>query len=69
MKVIDINGKERDITSVKKTCIKVPDALHKDVFIKKDYAEVVIIGHFGRTWKEFYPLEDFKKANPQVRVK
>jgi hypothetical protein len=35
--------------------------------INIEYAEVVIIGHV-RTWTEWWPLVEFIRANPLVKV-
>jgi len=67
MKVIGINGEEREVLSIKRIIHKVPDVLHKGKFINIKYIEVVIKGK-SRTWKEWYPLENFRKMNPNVVI-
>lgn len=32
------------------------------------YIEAEIIGKTGRIWKEWYPLKDFEKLNPEVVI-
>ena len=67
MKIIDINGKEREIASIKRITQQIPDAINGGIAATKEYIEVVIIGK-TRTWKEFYPLEDFERLNPNVVI-
>jgi len=61
MKVIDINGKEREVQYAKRILHKVPD--NKGVMHDSYYVEVVIIGRVGE-WKEWWPEDDFMKNNP-----
>jgi len=68
MKIIDINGKEREIASIKRITQQIPDAINGGIAATKEYIEVVIIGK-TRTWIEWYPLEDFEKSNPSIKVK
>jgi len=67
MKIIDINGKEREIASIKRITQQIPDAINGGIAATKEYIEVVIIGK-TRTWIEFYPLEDFERLNPNVVI-
>ena len=53
MLIIDINGKERRVKSVRR--------IHRE----EDYAEVEIIGKLN-TWIEWYPWEKFIKDNPHI---
>jgi len=69
MKVIDVNGKERDVASIKRMSQQIPDVVNGGIAAAKEYVEVEIIGRTGRRWKEWYPLEDFRKQNPDVVVK
>jgi len=69
MKIIDINGKEREVLSVKRMTQQITDAVNGGVATTKEYVEVVIKGKTGRVWKEWYPIEDFKRYNPKVEVK
>ena len=59
--IIDINGKLRNILSLKKIIHQVVDM--NGNFIDADYVEIVIKGK-TRTWIEWYPLEEFKDKNP-----
>jgi hypothetical protein len=68
MKIIDINGKTREAISVKVISWQIPDSVHGGIATTRKYAEVVIQGRTGRVWKEWYPLEDFIKNNPGVRI-
>jgi len=63
MKIIDINGNERDIISIKKIKHQVPDAVSGDL-ISLDYIEVKIKGNHRPDWIEWYPLKDFEDKNP-----
>jgi len=67
MKITDINGKERDITSIKKVTQQIPDSVNGGVAAVKEYVEVMIIGK-TRTWKEWYPIEEFRDMNPKVVI-
>ena len=62
MKIVDINGKEREINSLKKIIHKVPDKITHEL-VDTDFIEVEIQGKH-RKWTEWYPLPDFKKYNP-----
>ena len=68
MKIIDINGKLRTILSIKKVVSPIRNAITGDTFSNREYVEVVIVGKSGRVWKEFYPLEDFERLNPNVVI-
>jgi hypothetical protein len=68
MKIIDINGKEREVLSVKIITQQIQDAVNGGIATTKEYVEVVIKGKTGRVWKEWYPVEDFKRLNPTVKV-
>lgn len=67
MKIIDINGKEREALSVKRVSQQIPDALHGGIAATAEYVEVVIHGRV-RVWTEWYPLEEFRTANPKVQI-
>lgn len=68
MEIIDINGRRRNIISYRVVTEQVPDAINGGVAATKQFVEVVIQGKTGRTWKEWYPLEDFKRLNPKVKL-
>lgn len=68
MKIIDINGKEREVLTIKRTTQQIPDAINGGIATTKEYVEVVIIGKKGRMWKEWYDLQRFKELNPEVNL-
>ena len=67
MEIIDINGKRREVLSIKKVTQQIPDAVNGGIAATQVYVEVVIKGK-TRTWKEWYPLEKFLAANPNVVI-
>ena len=69
MKIIDINGKEREALSVKRMINQIPDAINGGIATTRILVEVVIIGRTGRAWKEWYPIDKFKELNPNIKVK
>jgi len=68
MKVIDINGKEREALSIKRIIQQIPDAVNGGIATTKEYIEVVIIGKTGRTWTEWYDFEKFVVMNPDLVI-
>ena len=64
--IIDLDGKEREIKSIKKIIHKIKDVISGEL-IDVEFAEVVIIGK-EREWKQWYSLTEFKKTNPKVRI-
>lgn len=67
-KIIDINGKERTVKSIKKIVHQVQDVVTGNM-IDENFVEVVIIGqHRKGTWKEWYPLNKFIELNPNIRT-
>jgi hypothetical protein len=60
--VIDINGKARKVEYAKRVLHRVPDG--RGVMHDSYYVEVVLIGRHDRRWKEWWPFDDFMKANP-----
>ncbi|MDP2692288.1 MAG: hypothetical protein Q8O88_01450 [bacterium] len=66
MKVIDINGKERNVVggSLRKIVHPVPDKINGG-FVDTDFIEMEIQGRF-RTWQEWCSLDIFKKNNPEI---
>ena len=64
-KVIDINGKPRNIKSIKRMIHNVIDKDGNP--IATEYVEVVIKGNM-RNWTEWWPLAEFIKTNPTVKV-
>lgn len=67
MKIIDINGKKREVAHVKQVTQLIPDS--KGGFVPHVYVEAIMVGRCGRTWKEWYPIKAFKVMNPTVKVK
>jgi len=65
MKITDINGKEREVEYCKEIAHEVVDKDGNPV--NEQYIEVVIIGHSGRRWKEWYSLKEFLKFNPDYK--
>lgn len=65
MEVIDLNGKKRTLSSIKKIIHQVPDRDGNPV--NTEYVEVTIEGR-TRTWSEWWPLPQFQKLNPEIKV-
>jgi hypothetical protein len=65
MRVIDLNGKERDVLTIYKMYQDIPDAVNGGT-VKEPFIEVVIEGKQS-TWVEWWPLSDFKENNPNRR--
>ena len=73
MKIIDMNGKEREIidNSMKIIDHEIPvigpNAKEGEMTIAK-YVQVLIKPHFDTRipWLEWYPLDKFKEMNPGV---
>ena len=68
MKIIDINGKEREALSAKRIAHQIPDAVKGGIAATKEYIEVVIQGKTGRIWVEWYPFERFAVMNPDLVI-
>ena len=68
MKIIDINGKERNVQSIKRITQQIPDAVKGGIATTREYIEVVIVGKTGRRWTEWYPFEQFVVLNPDVVI-
>jgi len=68
MKIIDINGKERNVQSIKRITQQIPDAVKGGIATTREYIEVVIVGKGGRVWKEWYPFEQFVVLNPDMVI-
>ncbi len=67
MKIIDVNGKERNIASIKRIIHKVPDRITGDL-IDVEFVEVEIIGRYRKNWTEWYPLDRFIELNPTINI-
>lgn len=69
MIIKDINGAEKNAKSLKKIKHAMKDVKTGEVAEERDYVEAEITGkNNGRTWKEWYPLEEFKKLNPGIKI-
>jgi len=66
MKIKDLTGKEREISSIKKISHKIHDAIN-GVDFEEDFVEVMIKGN-NYNWPNWYPLEEFIKMNPEVKI-
>jgi hypothetical protein len=40
----------------------------EEVEVIEKYVETEIIGKSGRKWTEWYPLEEFEKKNPDIKL-
>jgi len=67
IKIIDVNGKERNILSYKRILHASQNGITGEA-IDEEYVEVMIKGKSGREWKEWYPLSDFVEKNPGLDV-
>lgn len=67
MIVIDLNGKERNIRSIKKINHDSIDIVSGEP-VAEIFVEVEIIGKM-REWTEWWPFNDFKKLNPDSEPK
>ena len=67
MRIIDTNGKEREVLSLKRITHQIPDAVGGGIAVASEYIEVVIKGNF-RSWTNWYPLEEFRANNPKVQI-
>ena len=65
MKLIDINGKKRNVKSASVILHDTPDVAGN--MVKEPYVEVVIEGKQS-TWTEWWPLADFEEYNPGVNL-
>ena len=68
MEIIDINGKKRNVSSVKRMTQQIPDAVNGGIATTREYVEVVIVGKTKRTWTEWYPFEQFVVLNPNMVI-
>ena len=65
MKVLDLDGKERDVKYVKKIIHDTYDMNGKK--IQTEMVEVVIIGKL-REWTTWYEHNDFRELNSDVEI-
>jgi hypothetical protein len=64
MKLIDLNGKEKEVESYKLFLHDVQDAVSGGS-ITEQYVEVEVVGKQS-TWTEWWSLAEFKDNNPDV---
>jgi hypothetical protein len=65
MRVIDINGKEREVKSLTRIMHDTPTL--DGGIVKEPYVEVVIEGKQS-TWTEWWGLKEFEELNPEIIV-
>jgi len=65
MIVTDINGKERNVESIKKISHAATDSITGEA-VEETFVEVKILGN-TRNWVEWWPFADFKRLNPERR--
>jgi hypothetical protein len=64
MKLIDLNGKERNVESARVILHDVSDAVNGGS-VSEEFVEVVIEGKQS-TWTEWWSLAEFQDNNPDV---
>lgn len=64
---IDINNRKRYGFGFKIIKHKIRDAVHNN-WIEVEYVEVEVLGKRG-THKEWYPVDEFIKRNPHIKLK
>lgn len=65
MKLIDLNGKKRDIKSAIIITHDTVDIAGNN--IKEPFVEVIVQGK-NRSWTEWWPFDDFQNLNPEVEI-
>ena len=66
MKVVDLNGKEREVASVEVILHDVSDAVNGGT-VSAEYVEVEVVGKQS-TWTEWWALEEFEENNPDFEL-
>lgn len=66
MKLINLNGKEKEVESYKVILHDAVDAQSGEG-ISEEFVEVVIVGKQS-TWTEWWSLAEFKDNNPEVEI-
>jgi len=66
MKIIDPDGREREVLYVKKTIGREWDVIN-EVEVVKPFVEVMIKGRLNN-WKQFYPLHEFLENNHDEKI-
>ncbi|MHA1949611.1 MAG: hypothetical protein ACW99G_08005 [Candidatus Thorarchaeota archaeon] len=64
MKLINLNGKEKEVESARIVLHDVTDAIGDGV-VSEEYVEVVIVGKQS-SWTEWWALAEFQDNNPDV---
>lgn len=67
MKIIDLEGKERIVEDLKIVVHDNMSAVDGEIAEQVEYVELTIIGK-RLEWKNWYPLEEFRKLNPHVDI-
>ena len=65
MKIIDMNGKDKEALSVKKIMHKVPDKINGEM-LDVEFVEIQVQGK-NHSWMIWEPLEEFNKNNPDFK--
>jgi len=65
MKIIDPEGKEREVDILGVVTHDNMDAVTGEVAEQIEYVEVNVIGNH-REWKNWYPLNKFLEMNPDI---
>ena len=67
MKIVDTEGKEREVDILGIVTHDNMNAVTGEVAEQIEYVEVNVIGNH-REWKNWYPLDEFRKLNPHVDI-
>ena len=62
---IDSNGREKFAKSIKVINHPIRDAINNTTFDEK-FVEITVIGRVRGEWKEYMPLNEFIKLNPEL---
>jgi len=65
LNIIDTDNKPRVVRTIKKIKHLIKDINGNEILT--DFVEVMVVGK-EREWIQYYPLEDFKKLNPNVSI-
>ncbi len=66
MMIVDLEGKEREVEDLKVIVHNNMDAVTGEP-IQIEYVQVTVLGKY-RQWINWYPLDEFRKANPDVDI-
>lgn len=67
MKIIDTEGKEREVDILGIVTHDNMNAISGEVAEQVEYVEVNVKGNH-REWKNWYPLDEFRKLNPHADI-